>query len=267
MAVRYVKQAGNQLDPVYQGAIKGVSSQIPQVNNLYDALVAGLEGQTAGGVQDILASAEARGVGRARLAEDVGTTLGSALDLEKARAGAQQAEDIAGITGNLTDLRTGRVMGRQDLGDSFQDIGLAKAENKLTMNEARKQYQQDVITMNRQAELDKKAAAIQRSRASSSGYGSGGSGGSGGGQSGPSASQREDGGFAFTDAKGGQISAATYAKQTGQPLSRVLGQMAGQGDTYAEAVLRQFAADPFYSKNQKRYRELYPAIFKDNFKF
>lgn len=175
MATRYVKQAGNQLDPVYRGAIQGVSAQIPQVNNLYEALISGLEGQTAGGIQDVVASAEQRGVGRARLAEDVGATLNTALDLERNRAGAQQAEDVAGITGNLTDLRTGRISARQDLGDTFQDMGLAKAENKLVMSEARKKYLMDILALERQAELDKKAAAIQRQREASAygGFGSG----------------------------------------------------------------------------------------------
>lgn len=241
-----------------------MAGQIPQVNDLYAALVAGLEGQAQAGTQNILADAEIRGVGRARLGEDVGGVLGEALALEQARAGAQQAGDIAGITGNLTDLRTGKITGRQDLANSLQDIGLARAGNQLTLQEQRRQYNMDILGLERQAELDKQAASIARARqaASASGAASGATVANG-----PTATQREDGGFAFTDAKGGQISAATYAQKTGQSLASVLGQMAGQGDVYAEAVLRQFAADPFYNKNQKRYKELYPAIFNDKFKF
>lgn len=264
MATRYVQQASNQSDPVYKGAIQGVSAQIPQVNDLYEALVAGLEGQAMGGTEDILASAEQRGVGRARLGEDVGATLNTALDLERNRAGAQQAGDISAITGNLTDLRTDRVTNRQALGDSFQDIGLAKQENQLILQEQKRQYEQNMLALKRQAELDKKAAAIQRSRASSSGGGGGygySSGSGGGGQSGPLAEQREDGGFNFTDSKGNPISAAKYAQQTGQDIRDVLQQMGQNGDEYAKQVYNQLLADPTPSKRLKQYKQLYSPLF------
>lgn len=172
MATKYVRDAGKQLDPVYNGAISDVSAQIPATDVLYAALISGLEGQAAEGTQDILASAERRGVGRARLGQDVGATLSSALDLERARFGAQKAGDIAGITENLTGLRTGQVTGRQDLGDVFQSTGIATAEHKLRLDEARKKYQLELIELERSAEIAKLTAAAGGGRGGS-GSGSG----------------------------------------------------------------------------------------------
>lgn len=56
----------------------------------------------------------------------------------------------------------------------------------------------------------------------------------------PSMSQKSNGtGFAFTNAAGQPISAATYAQQAGVPFGSLLQQMAGAGDTYAATAYHQ----------------------------
>lgn len=56
----------------------------------------------------------------------------------------------------------------------------------------------------------------------------------------PSMTQKPNGtGFAFTDAGGKSISAATYAQQAGVPFGSLLQQMAGAGDTYAAKAYHQ----------------------------
>lgn len=233
MATKYVKQAGKQLEPVYGGAIADVNAQIPATQALYEALVSGLEGQADTGVEDIVADAERRGVGRARLAQDVGGTLGSAVDLERARLGSQQAGDIAGITGQLSELRQGRVMGRQDLGDALQAQGIAKAENRFNlrmaraqskqeMNEARKQYELDLLTLERNAELDRLAQA------------SASSGGGGGGE------------YASTGVSGGGGGGVN-------PPAEFLSYLAGKGDMrqYSRATMDKFVNQWFEAKGIK----------------
>lgn len=181
MATRYVKQAGGQLNPVYSGAIKDVQAQIPATETLYTALLGGLESQANAGVGSVVDSAERRGVGRARLGQDVAGSIGAALQLQRATLGAQKAEDVAGITGQLSELRTGKVNETQGLGDRIQNIALAVAENKLTLKQAKEQYGLDLLKLERSAEIERLRAA--QAAAASGGGGGGDSGGTTGAQS------------------------------------------------------------------------------------
>lgn len=70
---------------------------------------------------------------------------------------------------------------------------------------------------------------------------------------GPAFQRKMDGGFAFTDAAGKPISAATYASQTGQDVRDVLYEMGQGGDQYAAQLYNQFRSDPFFGKGNAAY--------------
>ncbi len=73
--------------------------------------------------------------------------------------------------------------------------------------------------------------------------------------------KKQNGGFAFTDAANKPISAATYAKQTGQDIRDVLYQMGQDGDQYSQNLYNQIAKDPFFTQNLGEYAKRYSPIF------
>lgn len=60
------------------------------------------------------------------------------------------------------------------------------------------------------------------------------------------ATKRQDGGFNFVDPSGKAISAATYAKLTGQDIGTVLHNMASQGDKYAQQAYNEIQQNQSY---------------------
>lgn len=177
MATRYTKAAGKQVNPVYASAQSAIQGQIPATEQLYAALTGGLEDQAAQGTEEILESAGRRGVMRARLGDDVGATLEATLELERARAMAQKAGDLAGIAGNVTEAGVGRVQSVQGMAERLQEVALTNAAHRLAMKELRKKYDLDILDLERGAELDRLRAEIERARAASYGGGGGGGGG------------------------------------------------------------------------------------------
>src|SRR5688572_30271216 len=115
MATRYVEEATRQLAPSYDTQQKAIQAQVPAVQQLYSNLIQGLEGQKQTETQNILESANARGVLRSTLPVDLQTELGKALLAQRGQLGAQQASDIAGINSQLGGLGIQRAQGIAEL--------------------------------------------------------------------------------------------------------------------------------------------------------
>lgn len=132
------------------------------------------------------------------------------------------------------------------------DAGVAAVQAALDAQIKREQLAEDERTKN---------ASIAASRASSgSGISSylGAPGGGAASGSGFNATQRNGGGFNFTDAGGKAVSAGVYAKNTGTPIGTLLQQMGQSGDKYAMQAYNQIKAN-------QAYYNAHPEILKSEF--
>lgn len=188
MATRYTQNATNELAGIYSPQQNLINAQMPANQQLYDTLYQGLDAQQANQTQDIVNSANIRGVGRDRLGQDVTGALGATVDLAKAQLGRQQAGDSATIQGKIADLNVQRINDIQTLSNALQDRAISEGKYKQNINKLNRNYNLEVLKMNRQFSLDqeevrlKKAAEAAEAARQAAYYGYGGGGGSGGGQ-------------------------------------------------------------------------------------
>lgn len=157
MATRFLEQATQQLAPVYQQSEQALQAQIPAIQNLYNVLFQGLEGQRQTETQNILESASQRGVLRSSLPVDLQTTLGQSLLAERGKLGAQQAKEVAGIQGQLGELGIGRARAIAELAGSLEGQDLERQKFEYQKINDERDYQLRV-----QAAKQSAASAVQK---------------------------------------------------------------------------------------------------------
>jgi len=139
MAQRFIDEATAQVAPIYQQQEQALQSQIPAIQQLYQTLFQGLEGQRATETQNILESAGARGVLRSSMPVDLQTQLGTALLGERSRLGAQQAQEIAGVNMKIGELGTQRLGAINQLADTLYNRDLTERKFQMEQEQARQQ--------------------------------------------------------------------------------------------------------------------------------
>lgn len=139
MAQRFVDEATAQVAPIYQQQEQALKSQIPAIQQLYQTLFQGLEGQRATETQNILESAGARGVLRSSMPVDLQTQLGTALLAERSKLGAQQAQEIAGVNMKIGELGTQRLNAINQLADTLYNRDLNERKLQQEQEQARQQ--------------------------------------------------------------------------------------------------------------------------------
>ena len=199
MATRYVKDANKELGSAYDPAAAAVTGQIPQIQALYDMLGASLQQAQQTGTQEVVDSAQRRGVDRASLEGQVSGVLGEEVALGQAQLGVQEAADIAKNRGSLTDLSTNRAGDAASIGSQLQEGSIDKRKAALERKVSSANYKLELAKLNRasklqiqklerQAELAKAAAA----RAAASGGGGSNAYGTGWGASGADLKDLQD---------------------------------------------------------------------------
>lgn len=124
-----------------------------------------------------------------------------------------------------------------------------------------RQHQESIRQFNAQLAAQQRQAAASRASAPRATFGNAAAGQA------PKATiaQKQDGGFAFTDAKGAPISAARYAQLNNQDVRDVLYQMGSAGDNYSKQLYNQLSNDPFFGRGDanydKRIFQAYSPIF------
>lgn len=162
MAQRFYEQATQQLAPVYQQQEQAISSQVPAIQNLYNTLIQGLQGQydtqLQSGVQGIVEDASARGVLRSTLPVDarqaLTTQLSQALLQGRGQLESQRAGDIAGINEKLGGLRIQRASNIADLARALetQDLDRQKFEYQKQIDAQQLQLEQQKVAASRSAQ-------------------------------------------------------------------------------------------------------------------
>lgn len=147
MAQRFIQQAEQQVNPLFDQQIQAAQSQIPAITQLYQTLAQGLQQQSQQqlqtGTQGILEDASRRGVLRSTLPVDSRTQLQTALSqalLEgTSRLGLQQAQDIGGIQERVAGLGAERLKTITDLASTLQAQDLREREFQMQQQAARQQ--------------------------------------------------------------------------------------------------------------------------------
>lgn len=149
MATQFQQQAEAQLNPLFNQQQQAIQSQIPSIQNLYDTLTKGLQGQyqqnLASGVQGIVEDASARGVLRSTLPVDARQSLtgqlGAALQQSLGELGARRAGDIAGVNTSLAQLGLQRASSIADLSRALETQDLERQRLAMDKQNAERQFQ------------------------------------------------------------------------------------------------------------------------------
>ena len=157
MATRFVQQATEQLNPLFNQQQSAVQAQIPAIQQLYQSLNQGLEDQAASSRQGILEDTAARGVLNSTIPGDLQTALSKTLLQQRAQLGFQQGQDVAGVNKSLADIGLQRTQSISSLADLLQTGSLKERDFRLQQLQAQRAF-----------ELDKQRIALQRSQANSS---------------------------------------------------------------------------------------------------
>lgn len=164
-----MQAAQKQLNPAYQQQVGALQSQIPAIQQLYQALIQGLGQQQQVGNQNILEGASATGFLNSTRPVDQQAMLGQQILAQQGQYSAQQAKEIGDIYGQVAGLGTERANAIANLANSLQQTGLQnkqfswqrQQDNRMySLNKgiANKQYSLDKRTANQQYQLQLKAA-------------------------------------------------------------------------------------------------------------
>lgn len=158
------------------------------------------------------------------------------------------AQDYSEAQGNV-DKRVGYALDAADKkAASLYDLYQAAFEREKQA-EANRQWQLAFEETKRQNAASRAAAANTFSPS----FGGGSTGGGGKTSKAYMTPKSNGSGYAFSTASGKSISAASYAKLTGQDIRDVLYSMGQSGDNYAAQVYNQLRNDPFFGKGNKSY--------------
>lgn len=149
-----VKQGQQGAKAAYAPAEQLISAQLPQVANLYTALVQGLQGQVGTQQGNVMTGAQRAGVAAPSMEGQVASLLSAALAPKVAQLGVTRSQATGNIQGQLGKAQTGRAMAATTLADQAQDSIIAAQENQMALQK-----------MNRDAEVARIAEQTQRAQA------------------------------------------------------------------------------------------------------
>ena len=157
MAERFTQQANSALSQPYSSSSAVITGQVPAIQKLYDSLLTGLTNQGTASTNEIVNSAEQRGVGRASLGADTSAMLGQTIGQQGAVLGAQKAGDISANRVAGGELGVNKVNDISALASVLQEQDLAN-----------QQFQLDKTTQDRDQQLRIQQAQQQAARAAAS---------------------------------------------------------------------------------------------------
>lgn len=251
MAQRFVEQATKQLNPVYQKQIKAAQAQIPGIDQYFDTLVTGLEGQRQAETQNILESAGSRGVLRSTLPVDAQQELGKALLARRGEIDLERSQQMGAVNERVGQLGLQRLSAISELADSLQRRDLMERQFALEKENARAAARAASAAQAQSGALNALIAKAQ-----------------GGGQPtqatnlpGVKLKDTKLGGKAgFSFSFGGQpVSAYTYSRANGVNMADLLYSMAQQGDSTASKAYLDIVRNNGTITNEIRNR--YSALF------
>lgn len=155
MAIRYVQQAQNQLAPAYAQQIGALQGQIPAIQQLYNSLIQGLQGQQQVGNQNILENASARGVLHSTIPVQGQVQLGQQILGQQGQYAAQQAKDLGGIYSQIAGINTDQANSVAQLANQLAQTDLNNQQFSYQKQQAARDYalQKQIAAQNYKLQL------------------------------------------------------------------------------------------------------------------
>lgn len=158
MATRFVSQAQQQLNPAYNQQVGALQSQIPALQQLYEALVSSLRGETQQAQLGALENTASRGVLRSSMSDyDVTQAAQQGIAKQGQYAANLQTQlgDIYGQIGQVETQRAGAISG---LANQLYGANIQQQTLNNQIAQGNRQYALDQQTANKQYQLGLQAA-------------------------------------------------------------------------------------------------------------
>ena len=131
--------AKTDVNALYNPAVGQIQAQIPAIQNLYATLVQGLQNQATTQGANLMQSAQQRGVATPAMGADINNVLGQALAQQSAVLGAQQAQGVAGLQGQVGQANVDRAGTLQQFQTSNLKDSLEAQSNRYQMSDLERQ--------------------------------------------------------------------------------------------------------------------------------
>jgi len=135
-----LSQAQAQVNPIYDPAVANIQAQIPAVQQLYGALLQGLQAQNQNQAGIIAQSAAQRGVGSQGINAGAQQAFAGTLAQQGAQLGVQNAQNVGGLSQEVGRANVGRGQATIAMGNSLQDQSLEAQKNQQNLTNLERDY-------------------------------------------------------------------------------------------------------------------------------
>lgn len=140
---------------IYAPALQAIQAQTPQIQQLYQTLVQGLQQQSMAQQQNVVNSAAQRGLTAPTLGTQVAGAYGQDLNLINAQLGAQRATDVAGINQQVGKTNVAKAGTVNDLAQSLLKQTQENQQNAYQMTDIERKAQLEQQQNQQQFEIQK----------------------------------------------------------------------------------------------------------------
>lgn len=158
MATRFIREATSQLSPAYAQQISAVQSQIPAIQQMFQLLVQGLQGQQQVENLNALEDASARGVLKSTIPVDKQAGIAQNILQQQGLFAAQQARDVGDIYSQVGALNVNQANDISQLANSLQQSYTSEQALAFQKKNADRQYKLQQKLGNQQYNLGLQAA-------------------------------------------------------------------------------------------------------------
>lgn len=148
MATSFTKQAQSQLNPAYNAQIKAYQSQLPAIQNKYNALSQGLMSQAQTQTMGAFEDANARGVLNSTIPVDLQTGIQQALLQGQGKLAGEQAGEVGQIRQQIAGVGVQRASAIATLINALRDRALKQQQFNQTQQLADRQFGLDQQFLN-----------------------------------------------------------------------------------------------------------------------
>lgn len=136
----FVAQAQPIAAQAYDPAVQNIQQQIPAIQQLYGALLQGLQQQGQAQVGNVVNSATQRGVASAGITQGTQQGINDALMLQGAQLGVQKAQTVGDINNQVGQANVGRAKAVVDLAGNLSRKDIENQTNQKTIANLNRQY-------------------------------------------------------------------------------------------------------------------------------
>ena len=148
MPTNFVQQATSQLSPAYNTQVKALKTQIPAIQNKYNTLIAGLQGQQQAANLNAFEDASGRGILRSTIPVDAQQAIAQGVLAKQGELSGQMAGDIGGVRSQIAGIGVQRANSIASLVNALRERALAESQFTQTRQLADRQFSLDQQMIN-----------------------------------------------------------------------------------------------------------------------